>query len=254
MRRRRFPTPEAFAEPPDRPVVPFDPAQGVAILPQPAGRPRAISGLAARSTVPPVGPPSSALTPPGVVSWQGLPNQPPPGPARAQGQLAPAQNVDPIPQPTPPELSWQPSADPVPQRRVPRPWLEAFAQNIDPISTPAYLASFWLSYPPTGPFPVRGLLAALQQAAAEAPPVVEIIVIVGAWRPEAPALLRARTRVVAEGGAGSPDLTTLADAFGCLTLSQVAVTSPTLHAPVVTSAILADVTVTHPTLASLEVC
>lgn len=254
VRRRRFLTHEAFATPEIRPTIPFDPAQQVATLPQPPLRPKALSAYAALSTVPPVGPPSSALTPPGVTAWTGLPNQPPAPHSRAQGQLAPAQPVSPIPQPLPPEGSWYPSAEVPPLTLKRRPWLEAFAQNIDPIDTPAYLASFWLSYAPPGPFPKRGLLASLQQALADAPPAVEIVVITGAWRPELPALLARTARRTPEAFAGPEEMATLGDAYGCMTLSSLRVTYALLLAPVVTSAILAGVVVTHATLDDLEVC
>ena len=255
VRRRRFLTPEAYARPSDRPFVPFDPATNPATDPLPPQRPAAHSYATALSSIPPpAGPPSSALTPPGVVSWEPQPNQPPRGPQPRQPLDSAPQNVDPIPQAAPPEGSWYPSAEVPPVRLTARPWLEAFAQNIDPIDTPAYLASFWLSYYPSGPFPKQGLLAALQQALADAPPVVEVTVIVGAWRGEFPALLRAKPQLVPEAFARPQDMTTLADAYGCMTLSQVSATSPQLVVASVSGPTLLDVTVKSATLLAVEVC
>jgi len=254
IRRRRFLTAEAFALPPERPTIPFEPAQGASILPQPPLRPLAISARAALSTVPPVGPPSSALTPPNVLDWQGLANQPPATARPRLPQDTAVQNLVPIPQPTPPENSWQPSAEVPPLGLLRRPWLEAFAQNIDPISTPAYLASFWLSYVPPGPFPKLGLLPALQQWLGEAPPIIEIIVQAGSWRAEAPALLYALRRLTPEAFAAPQEMTTLGDAFGCISLSSVRVTQPLLLAQAVIGPLLIDVSVTSSTLLVDEVC
>ena len=252
--RRRFLTAEAYARPDERPIIPFDPQQQVATLPQPPLRPRATQGYAARATVPPVGPPSSALTPPGVTSWNGLPNQPPATAAPRQGLFPAPQNLVPIPQNAPPELSWQPSAEVPPARPSRRPWLEAFAQNIDPLNTPAYLASFWISYYPPGPFPKQGLLASLQQVFADAPPAVELQVVFGAWRPEVPALLLRAARLTPEAYTRPQDYASLADVYGCISLNSVRVTQPTLLAAAVTGPTLLDVEVTSSTLLIDEVC
>lgn len=255
VRRRRFLTAEAYARPSDRPFVPFDPSTNPATDPLPPQRPAALSYRAPLASIPPpAGPPSSALTPPGVVSWEPVPNQPPRGPSPRQPQGNQAQNVVPIPQAAPPEGSWYPSAEVPPFRLKARPWLEAFAQNIDPIDTPAYLASFWLSYYPSGPFPKAGLLAALQQWAAEAPPIIEVTVILGAWRSEFPALLRAKASLTPEAFATPQDLQTLADAYGCLTFGRVTVTSPTLLVASATAPTLLNVSVKSATLLSVEVC
>lgn len=252
MARRERIAWEGYGAPVDRPAVPFDPAQGVADLPQPPlapRRPTAFDALA--SMPPPAGPPSSALLPPGVVSYLPLPGQPTPAPRQPQPQLAPAQNVEPIVAAVPEAVAIAPPDLFTRRRRIP--W-EAFAQNIDPIDTPAYVASFWLSYYPSGPFPPGGLLPALQQALAEPPPIVEVTVILGAWRPEAPALFRTRPRLTPGEMAGPQDLVTLGDAYGCMTLSRVTVTAPTLLDVTVTAPVLLQPTVTHPTLLSAEVC
>ena len=254
IRRRRFLTHEAYARPSDKPTIPFDPQQQVATLPQPPLRPAAISARAALSTVPPVGPPSSALTPPGVTSWTGVPNQPPATARPRQGLFPAPQNLVPIPQNAPPELSWQPSAEVPPSRPSRRPWLEAFAQNIDPLNTPAYLASFWISYYPPGPFPKQGLLPALQQVFADAPPAVELQVVFGAWRPEMPAILLRAATLTPEAFTLPEEMTTLADAYGCISLNSVRVTQPTLLAAAVTGPQLLDVEVTSSTLLIDEVC
>ena len=254
IRRRRFLTHEAYARPDERPIIPFDPQQQVATLPQPPLRPRATQGYAARATVPPVGPPSSALTPPGVTSWTGVPNQPVRPPAPRQGLFPSPQNLVPIPQNAPPELSWQPSAEVPPSRPSRRPWLEAFVQNIDPLNTPAYLASFWISYYPPGPFPKLGLLPALQQVFADAPPALALQVVFGAWRPEVPALLLRAARLTPEAYTRPQDYASLADVYGCISLNSVRVTQPTLLAAAVTGPQLLDVEVTSSTLLIDEVC
>lgn len=255
VRRRKFLTWDGYAVPPDRPFVPFDPTANPSTLPQPPQRPAALSYLAPLASIPPpAGPPSSALEPPGVVSWEPPPNQPVRPPAPRQPLDSAPQNIDPIPQAAPPEGSWYPSAEVPPLGLTRRPWLEAFAQNIDPIDTPAYVASFWLSYYPPGPFPKQGLLVALQQWLAEAPPIIEVTVIVGAWRSEFPALLRARPSLTPEAFARPQDMTTLADAYGCMTLSQVEVTSPQLLVASVTSPTFLSVSVKSATLLGVEVC
>lgn len=233
------------------PIPPaFDTAQQAAILTQPPLRPHPISRHALMG---PAGvlPPTSPLTPPGVISWQGRgldsrvwPHRP------RQPQLAPAQNVDPITPVAAPDLSWQGSFEIPVRRRFTYP--SEGRQPIEPISTPAYLASFWLTYH-ADPVPARPFWTALQQALAAPPPVIEVLVQTGSWRGTFPDWLRRLVTLVPGEAAVPPNLTVIAAGVPCIEMIDTGATYSTLLSSATTPALLSpDATMSH--LADPESC
>jgi hypothetical protein len=246
-------TGEAFAAPALRPTVPFDPAQGTADLPQPQAAPRRPEAIGLKGGIP-IGPPSPALTPPGTMPWPPALPVPPRRALARQPQNAPASNVVPIIPAAAPTGSLFPERE-IAMLRVRRiQWDSGFAQNLPPISTPAYLSTFWNTYQPNEPIRWRGLLPALQQAYASVPPETTVVALFGAWRPEMPDWLARVWRVPPPSPQVVPQPSVIASLVGCIMVATPATTSSTLLTPDTAEGDLLDAECTEPTFTDPEVC
>jgi hypothetical protein len=202
----------------------------------------------------PTGPPSAALTPPGVVSSNPFIVMPT-RPAMRQSPPSSVANFVPI-VPTPaPNGSWYPTREMVLLRKRPVVFDIGFKQNLPPISTPAYLSSFWNTYQPNEPIRWRGLLPGLQQAFASVPPESIIVMSFAAWKPIIPDWLAKAKRLVEYPAGGTvPELITIASTIGCIMLADAGVTTSTLTAADTTQSTLFEPALTASTLIQPEIC